>query len=204
MAAHTRHVFVQRAGRRQAGALAGLAGCTGRGATAAVGGAAKVSLSGDWPSTLAPLDLLPGLFERTRKVRSLPVVSRPQQRLLAACLVLAAVWGGLWLNKQWAQAQLWRSQVIAVTGEQASPGTPRRPSSACAKVNYNSNCVHDSLKTCRRRCRHGCVTIPAGTCKRYVSTASVGTCGWRVTAVRRHGATWRQLPGPPFRCRTAK
>ncbi|WP_207878946.1 type II secretion system protein GspL [Pseudomonas sp. 32_A] len=81
----------------------------------------KVALSGDWPSTLAPLDTLPGLFERTRKVRSLPVVSRPQQRLLAACLVLAAVWGGLWVSKQWGQGQIWRSQVIALTGEQAGP-----------------------------------------------------------------------------------
>ncbi|PRN04396.1 MULTISPECIES: type II secretion system protein GspL [unclassified Pseudomonas] len=81
----------------------------------------KVPLSGDWPSALAPLDSLPGLFERGRKAPSLPVVSRPQQRLLAACLVLAAVWGSLWLSQQWRQAQLWRAQVIAVTGEQASP-----------------------------------------------------------------------------------
>ncbi len=81
----------------------------------------SVPLSGDWPSTLAPLDAMPGLFERDRKVPSLPIVSRPQQRLLAACLVLAAVWGGLWLNQQWRQAQLWRAQVFAVTGEQASP-----------------------------------------------------------------------------------
>jgi general secretion pathway protein L len=35
--------------------------------------------------------------------------------------VLAAVWSSLWLSQQWRQAQLWRSQVIAVTGEQASP-----------------------------------------------------------------------------------
>ncbi|MCY1452444.1 type II secretion system protein L [compost metagenome] len=49
------------------------------------------------------------------------MVSRQQQQLLVACLVLAAVWGGLWLSQQWRQAQLWRSQVIAVTGEQASP-----------------------------------------------------------------------------------
>ncbi|MFV3287873.1 type II secretion system protein GspL [Pseudomonas sp. NY11955] len=81
----------------------------------------KVPLSGSWPSRLAPLDTVPGLFEHIRRRRSLPVASRQQQRLLAACLVLAAVWGGLWLSQQWRQAQLWRSQVIAVTGEQASP-----------------------------------------------------------------------------------
>lgn len=54
-------------------------------------------------------------------MRALPVPSCQQQRLLAACLVLAAVWGGLWLSQQWRQAQFWRSQVITVTGEQASP-----------------------------------------------------------------------------------
>ena len=81
----------------------------------------KTSLNGNWPTVFAPLATLPGLFERARKVRSLPAASRQQQRLLAACLVLATVWGGLWLSQQWRQAQLWRSQVVAVTGEQASP-----------------------------------------------------------------------------------
>ncbi|RCL23851.1 type II secretion system protein GspL [Pseudomonas sp. AFG_SD02_1510_Pfu_092] len=81
----------------------------------------KAALSGAWPGAWAALDTLPGLFEPARKAPSLPVVSRAQQRLLGACLVLAAVWGGLWLSQQWRQAQLWRSQVLAVTGEQASP-----------------------------------------------------------------------------------
>jgi len=81
----------------------------------------KMPFSGNWPSTLAALDSMPGLFERARKMRALPVVSRQHPRLLAACLLLAAAWGGLWLSQQWRQAQLWRSQVIAVTGEQASP-----------------------------------------------------------------------------------
>lgn len=81
----------------------------------------KTSLNGNWPTVFAPLATLPGLFERARKVRSLPAASRQQQRLLAACLVLATVWGGLWVSQQWRQAQLWRNQVVAVTGEQASP-----------------------------------------------------------------------------------
>ena len=81
----------------------------------------KVALSGDWPTTLPALDSMPGVFEPARKPLSLPVVSRGQQQLLAACLVLTAVWGSLWLSQQWRQGQLWRAQVIAVTGEQASP-----------------------------------------------------------------------------------
>ncbi|MCX2886646.1 type II secretion system protein GspL [Pseudomonas sp. DCB_BI] len=81
----------------------------------------KLPLSGGWPSTLAALDSMPGLFERARNRRTLPVVSRQHQRLLAVCLALATVWGGVWLSQQWRQAHLWRSQVIAVTGEQASP-----------------------------------------------------------------------------------
>ena len=78
-------------------------------------------VSGAWPSALAPLANLPSLLERPRQARSLPGVSRQQQRLLAACLVLACAWGGLWLAQQWRQVQTWRGQVVAVTGEQASP-----------------------------------------------------------------------------------
>lgn len=78
-------------------------------------------LSGAWPGALAPLDNLPSLLERPRQGRSLPGVSRQQQRLLAACLVLAAACGGLWLTQQWRQVQTWHAQVVAVTGEQASP-----------------------------------------------------------------------------------
>ncbi|MEN5305143.1 GspL/Epsl periplasmic domain-containing protein [Pseudomonas sp. TWI628] len=84
-------------------------------------GLSQAVMSGAWPSALAPLDNLPSLLERPRQARSLPGVSRQQQRLLAACLVLASAWGGLWLTQQWRQVQTWRGQVVAVTGEQASP-----------------------------------------------------------------------------------
>ncbi|MFK0311427.1 type II secretion system protein GspL [Pseudomonas sp. NPDC090233] len=81
----------------------------------------RATLAGRWPTTLAPLDKLPSLFERTRQVRSLPAVTTPQRRLIGACLVLVLVWGGLWLSQQWRQVQAWRGQVLAVTGAQVSP-----------------------------------------------------------------------------------
>ncbi|MDR6713831.1 general secretion pathway protein L [Pseudomonas hunanensis] len=75
------------------------------------------SMAGRWPTRLMALDGLPGLFEspRLRQPHGLP---RSQVRLAAGCLLLAAVWGGLWLSQQWRQGQLYRQQVIAVTGEQ--------------------------------------------------------------------------------------
>ncbi|MBV4542415.1 GspL/Epsl periplasmic domain-containing protein [Pseudomonas vlassakiae] len=78
-------------------------------------------MSGIWPTALAPLDNLPSLLDQPCRPRSLPCVARPQLRLLAACLVLASIWAGLWLTQQWRQVQTWRAQVMAVTGEQASP-----------------------------------------------------------------------------------
>jgi len=81
----------------------------------------KTTFAGSWPPTLAPLDTLPSLFERSRQLRTLPVVSVSQRRMIAACLVLAAVWGGLWMSQQWQQVKAWRGQVLAVTGAQASP-----------------------------------------------------------------------------------
>lgn len=79
------------------------------------------AVTATWPTSLAPLDNLPSLLDRPRQARSLPGLSRQQQRLLVACLVLATVWAGLWLSQQWRQVETWRSQVLAVTGEQASP-----------------------------------------------------------------------------------
>ncbi|MHC6227074.1 type II secretion system protein GspL [Pseudomonas sp. X10] len=77
-------------------------------------------LDGRWPARLAVLEGLPGLFEvrRSRRRLSLP---RNQMRLALTCLLLASLWGGLWLVQQWRQAQLYRAQVLAVTGEQATP-----------------------------------------------------------------------------------
>lgn len=80
----------------------------------------KHKVTSTWPRSLATLDKLPSLFDRPRRARSLSRVLPHQLRLLAACLMLATVWGGLWLGQQWRQAQTWRAQVLAVTGEQAS------------------------------------------------------------------------------------
>ncbi|WP_313201405.1 GspL/Epsl periplasmic domain-containing protein [Pseudomonas sp.] len=84
-------------------------------------GLSRRVMSGTWPSALALLDNLPSLLDHPRQPCSLPGVSRQQLRLLAACLVLACAWGGLWLTQQWRQVQTWRAQVMAVTGDQASP-----------------------------------------------------------------------------------
>jgi len=45
----------------------------------------KTSLNGNWPTVFAPLATLPGLFERARKVRSLPAASRSGCWQLAWC-----------------------------------------------------------------------------------------------------------------------
>jgi general secretion pathway protein L len=81
----------------------------------------KALLASAWPSTLAPLDNLPSLFQRPRQARVIPSLPRPPLRLIAACLLLTFIWGGLWASQQWRQVQTWRAQVLLVTGEQASP-----------------------------------------------------------------------------------
>ncbi|QXI37495.1 GspL/Epsl periplasmic domain-containing protein [Pseudomonas xantholysinigenes] len=78
-------------------------------------------VQGRWPETLANFENLPGLFE-TRRARASIRLSLAQRRLMAACLLLAATWGSVWGIQQWRQAQLYREQVVAVTGVQASPG----------------------------------------------------------------------------------
>ncbi|MDZ3996057.1 GspL/Epsl periplasmic domain-containing protein [Pseudomonas sp. Teo4] len=79
------------------------------------------SEDGPWPTQLAPLAQLSRVYEHPRGARRLPGLSRQQRGLLVACLSLACLWGGLWLTQQWRQAQVWRAQVVSVTGEQASP-----------------------------------------------------------------------------------
>ncbi|MEB3899379.1 type II secretion system protein GspL [Pseudomonas putida] len=79
-------------------------------------------MEGAWPTHLANLDALPGLFaqQRTQTWRR-PQLPRVHLRLMLACLLLCTLWAGLWTHQQWRQAQLWRAQVHAVVGQQASP-----------------------------------------------------------------------------------
>ena len=80
-----------------------------------------VAMDGAWPTQLAALDALPGLFARRRtRTWRWPDLPRLHLRLMVACLLLATLWAGLWAQQQWRQAQLWRAQVQAVVGEQAS------------------------------------------------------------------------------------
>ncbi|PYC19473.1 GspL/Epsl periplasmic domain-containing protein [Pseudomonas mosselii] len=77
-------------------------------------------IEGPWPEVLAPLDGLPGVFE-ARRTRSRPRLQRGHSRLAVACLALALTWGGLWCALQWRQTQVYRAQVLVVTGAQATP-----------------------------------------------------------------------------------
>lgn len=77
-------------------------------------------IEGPWPEVLAPLDGLSGVFE-SRHARSRPRLQGGQSRLAVACLALALAWGGLWCAQQWRQAQVYRAQVLALTGPQATP-----------------------------------------------------------------------------------
>lgn len=80
------------------------------------------AMEGPWPTQIADLDVLPGLFaqRRTSNWRK-PQLPRLYLRLMAACLLLCSLWAGLWVHQQWRQAQLWQAQVQAVVGQQASP-----------------------------------------------------------------------------------
>lgn len=78
-------------------------------------------IDGDWPQRLAELQRLPSLFEPRRPRRLKLALAPGQWQPAAACLVLAAIWGGLWLHQQWRQAALYQAQVTAVVGPVGAP-----------------------------------------------------------------------------------
>lgn len=74
---------------------------------------------GQWPSSLVQLERLPSVIDTQRPAYTLRLLAG-QRRLLLACLALALLYGGSWFVQQWRQVQVYRQQVQALTGEQAS------------------------------------------------------------------------------------
>lgn len=143
-------------------------------------------VDGRWPQRIADLDTLPVLRETRRPRQSLKVTGL-QKRLVAACLVLAAVWGGLWISQQWRQAQLYRQQVLAVTGPQA---TPRQAAQALRRLRDA-----DGERVLRLRRLDGLQGQLQGWLHEHPQ--------WRLRAVRFDGQRWHlQLDGdgtvPPW------
>lgn len=129
--------------------------------------------NGRWPEQLAALDRLPGVGQapRVRAPLSLP---RGQLRLAALCLALATAWAGLWLSQQWRQAQLYRQQVFAITGEQ--PGV-RQAGIALRRLREA-----DGERQVRLRKLEGLQS--------QLQAWLAGHPGWRLQAVRFDGQRW--------------
>lgn len=73
---------------------------------------------GAWPARLAALEPLPSLFalHPARQMRLRVAMAPGQWRLMAACALLGLVCSGLWLVQQWRQNEVYKAQVVAVTG----------------------------------------------------------------------------------------
>lgn len=143
------------------------------------------AFQGDWPPVLADLDRLPSLQE-PRRVR--PNLPRLPLRLAVACLALASLWGGLWLAQQWRQAEMYRQQVLALTGPQA---TPRQAAQALKQLREAD--TEHALRLRRLEDLQG-----------QLQAWLQQHPGWRVQAVRFDGQRWHvQLQGeglaPPWR-----
>lgn len=141
---------------------------------------------GHWPSRLAALDRLPDLFGRDRPRRPLKL-PRIHARLAIACLVLAGLWGSLWLGQQWRQAQLYRSQVLAVTGEQATPSQAAQALKRLREAEYERELRLRKLDSLQVQVQDWLRQHP----------------GWRLHAVRFDGQRWHlglsgEGQGPPW------
>ena len=81
------------------------------------------AFEGAWPSRLAMLERLPSLFDLrpSRQLRLRLPMAPGHWRLIAACTLLGLLWCGLWLNQQWRQNEVYKAQVLAVTGPVTSP-----------------------------------------------------------------------------------
>lgn len=141
---------------------------------------------GRWPSRLAALDRLPDLFGRGRARRPLKL-PRTHARLAIACLVLAGLWASLWLGQQWRQAQLYRSQVLAVTGEQATPGQAAQALKRLREAEHERELRLRKLESLQVQLQDWLRQHP----------------GWRLHAVRFDGQRWHlglsgEGQGPPW------
>ncbi|ATP48802.1 type II secretion system protein GspL [Pseudomonas putida] len=147
----------------------------------------RLPLEGQWPTALAALDSLPGLFEQRRR-RTLAGPTRQQCQLMAACLLLACTWGGVWAAQQWRQAQLWQAQVVAVTGEQAGPRQAAQALKRLREAGLQQQVRLRQLDDLQGRLHAWLSEHP----------------GWRLQAVRFDGQRWHvRLEGegatPPWR-----
>ncbi|MFJ4114142.1 type II secretion system protein GspL [Pseudomonas sp. NPDC089758] len=134
----------------------------------------NASQVGRWPGTLAPLDTLPSLFQRTRQARSAPRMPALPRGLVVACLVLAVVWCGLWAGQQWRQVHTWRAQVLAVTGAQASPGQAAQALKRLRESELQQHLRERQLQDLQARLQAWLHEHP----------------GWRLQAVRYDGQRW--------------
>ncbi|CAK9890994.1 MULTISPECIES: GspL/Epsl periplasmic domain-containing protein [Pseudomonas] len=81
------------------------------------------TLEGAWPAQFTALERLPSLFDLrpTRQLRLRLSMAPGQGRLIAACALLGLLWCGLWLTQQWRQSEVYKAQVVALTGPVTSP-----------------------------------------------------------------------------------
>ncbi|MCE5980334.1 GspL/Epsl periplasmic domain-containing protein [Pseudomonas sp. LF19] len=81
------------------------------------------AFEGAWPPRLAMLERLPSLFDLrpSRQLRLRLPMTPGHWRLIAACALLGLLWCGLWLSQQWRQNEVYKAQVLAVTGPVTSP-----------------------------------------------------------------------------------
>ncbi|WP_256584108.1 GspL/Epsl periplasmic domain-containing protein [Pseudomonas sp. SDI] len=153
----------------------------GEGLPSAWGDMALQVIDGDWPVQWAELDRLPSLFEQRRARRLKLALAPGQWQVAAACLLLAAIWGGLWLNQQWRQAALYQAQVAAAVGPVS---TPRQ----AAQLLKRQRQAEDERQL-RLRQLDALQTQLAG----WLSAQA----GWRLSAAQFDGQRWTlRLHGP--------
>ncbi|WP_411563712.1 GspL/Epsl periplasmic domain-containing protein [Pseudomonas shirazensis] len=132
------------------------------------------SVQGSWPTQLQCLDSLPDLFAAPRQRQPLKLPRGPL-RLAVGCLAMATLWAGIWVSQQWRQAEVYRQQVLAVTGEQA---TLHQASVALKRLGE----VHSERQLRLRKLQDLQAQLDLWLGK---------NSGWRLQAVRFDGQRWQ-------------